>query len=231
MIEDPPLLTIRREIPRAAPEVLERFRDVPTSWIVDALEGRGALDHTIRAMLQGPDIARHVVGSALPCLCSGNDNLALAAGLSLSAPGDMVMVANEGFRAACVGGDLLMGIARNRGVAGFVTDGLVRDVAALEQVGLPVFAAGVTPNSCARNGPGTVGLPVSVGGHPVASGDVVVADRDGVVVVPAARITEVLARLEHIRELEAALERQVTDGLDGLPAMAEMLASDRVRWV
>jgi len=231
MIEDPPLLTIRRDIPRVAPEVLAAFEAMPTSWIVDAMDGRGALDHDIRPMLAGPSVPAHVVGSALTCRCSGNDNLALAAGIGLAVAGDVLVVANEGFRAAAVTGDVLVGIARNRGVAALVTDGLVRDVDALERLGLPVYACGLTPNSPGRNGPGTVGLPVSVGGQAVASGDVVVADRDGVVVVPAAMVPTVVERLAHVATLERELEGKVRDGLDGLPAIAELLASERVRWV
>ena len=85
---------------------------------------------------------------------------------------------------AAVTGDLLMYVARNRGAAGFVTDGLVRDLDDLETVGLPTFAMGVTPNSPQRRGPGSVGLPIVCGGVAIASGDMVVGDRDGVVVVP-----------------------------------------------
>jgi 4-hydroxy-4-methyl-2-oxoglutarate aldolase len=71
----------------------------------------------------------------------------------------------------------------------------------------------VTPNSPARSGPGTVGFDVTVGGHPVASGDIVVADQDGVVVIPKARIHEVVARLPAIRRAEADMDRAVRDGL------------------
>ena len=87
-----------------------------------------------------------------------------------------------------------MYVARNRGVAGFVTDGLVRDLDDLETVGLPIFAMGVTPNSPQRRGPGSVGLPIVCGGVSIATGDIVVGDRDGVVVVPRARIEETLER-------------------------------------
>jgi hypothetical protein len=73
---------------------------------------------------------------------------------------------------------------KNRGVLAFVTDGLVRDLPGLLAVGLPVYCAGLTPNSPVRNGPGTVGLPVVVGGVHVEAGDIVVADQDGVVIVP-----------------------------------------------
>ncbi len=231
MIEDPPLLTIRREIVRTPPEVLQGFENVPTSWIVDALEGRAALDAAIKPVLRAGGVPEHVVGSALTCLCAGNDNLALAASLALVQPGDVLVVANEGFRGACVTGDLICGMARNKGARALVTDGLVRDVAVLERVGLPVFAAGVTPNSCARNGPGSIGLPVQIGGRRVEAGDVIVGDADGVVVVARADTHHVLERLLTIRTLEAELEAKVKAGLDHLPALDALLASDRVRWV
>lgn len=231
MIENPPLLTIRREIDRTPGDRLRTFRDVPTSWIVDALEGRAALDYGIKPVLHGPGVARHVVGSALTCLCAGNDNLALATALAFVQPGDVLMVANEAFRGACVSGDLVCGMAKNGGAVALVTDGLVRDVEALTRVGLPVFAAGVTPNSCARNGPGTIGLPVTIGGKLVASGDVVVADADGVAVIERSRVAEVATRLETIRMLEQELDAKVRGGQSRMTALDELLASDRIRWV
>ncbi len=110
-----------------------------------------------------------------------------------------------------------MYVARNRGVAGFVTDGLVRDLEDLETVGLPVFAMGVTPNSPQRRGPGSVGLPIVCGGVSIATGDIVVGDRDGVVVVPRARIDETLESLARVKAAEAATLERVRGGLKELP--------------
>jgi 4-hydroxy-4-methyl-2-oxoglutarate aldolase len=110
-----------------------------------------------------------------------------------------------------------------------VTDGLARDLDGLEAVGIPVFCRGISPNSPARNGPGKVGLPVHLGGMTVASGDVVAGDRDGVVVVPRARIAEVAQALEKIREAEAGLEAKVQGGLKIPDFVADLLGSDRVR--
>jgi 4-hydroxy-4-methyl-2-oxoglutarate aldolase len=102
---------------------------------------------------------------------------------------------------------------KNRGIAGFVTDGAVRDVAGIRAVGLPCFAAAISPNSPSRVGPGSVGLPIVVGGVAFASGDIVVGDADGVVVVPQARIAATIARIATVRAAEAALDRKVRDGL------------------
>jgi 4-hydroxy-4-methyl-2-oxoglutarate aldolase len=113
-------------------------------------------------------------------------------------------------------------------VAGFVTDGLVRDLVGILAVGLPVYCAGVTANSPVRNGPGTVGLPVVLGGVAVESGDIVVGDRDGVVIVPLREAKAVLGKLEDVRRAEAGLEAKVKAGLEIPDFISSILESDRV---
>jgi 4-hydroxy-4-methyl-2-oxoglutarate aldolase len=103
-------------------------------------------------------------------------------------------------------------MAKNCGAVGFVTDGCVRDLVGIRAVGLPAWCAGVTPNSPHRNGPGSVGFPVSVAGHRVCSGDVIVADLDGVVVIPQDQLAQVAAKLPAIRSSEAAADEAVRLG-------------------
>ena len=212
MIEEPLPLVLGASQERPPSEVVERFRGAPTSFIVDAMNGTGALDWRIK-----PLVGRSVVGVAFTCDCGPLDNLAFLAALAECQPGDVLVVATGGYVGAAVTGDLLLGVARNRGAAGFVTDGLVRDLDDLETLGLPVFAMGVTPNSPQRRGPGSVGLPVVCGGVSIASGDVVVGDRDGVVVVPRARIADTLDNLERVKAMEAATLERVRAGLKELP--------------
>ena len=212
MIEEPLPLVFAAPAERPSAESVERFRGAPTSFIVDAMNGTGALDFRIK-----PLVGRSLVGVALTCDCGPLDNLAFLAALAECRLGDVLVVATGGYVGAAVTGDLLLGVARNRGAAGFVTDGLVRDLDDLETVGMPVFAMGVTPNSPQRRGPGSVGLPVVCGGVSIASGDVVVGDRDGVVVVPRARIGDTLDKLERVRAMEAATLERVRAGLKELP--------------
>ena len=113
-------------------------------------------------------------------------------------------------------------------VSGFVTDGMVRDLVGILGVGLPVYCAGLTPNSPVRNGPGTVGLPVVLGGATVASGDVLVCDDDGVVVIPLDQLDHVVAKLADVRAAEAALEAKVKAGLEIPDFINAILASDRI---
>jgi 4-hydroxy-4-methyl-2-oxoglutarate aldolase len=231
VLKDPPLLTIRRSVPRLAAARVEPFRDCITGWLADARQGRGAMDAAVKPVAPELPGMRRFVGGALTCWCGPNDNLALVAAVALAEPGDVVVCACEGFAHSGMCGDLVVGMAKNKGVAALVTDGMVRDRDGLVAVGLPVFARGVTPNSCVRSGPGTVGLPVAAGGVHVASGDLVLGDADGVVVVPAAELDEVLARVGAIREAEGKVEAEVRGGLTGRPEWRDLLASDRVEWV
>jgi 4-hydroxy-4-methyl-2-oxoglutarate aldolase len=212
MIEEPPPLVFAAAIERPPAELVEGFRGASTSFIVDAMGGSGALDWRIR-----PIVGNSLFGVALTCDCGPNDNLALIAACGESQPGDVLVAATGGFAGAAVTGDLLLGVARNRGVVGLVTDGLVRDLADLEALNLPVYAMGVSPNSPGKRGPGAVGLPIICGGCAIAAGDVVVGDRDGIVVVPRARLAETLANFVQVKAAEAALLKRVRAGLTDLP--------------
>jgi len=226
MIEDPPLLNLRSEFARPAPAQLAALLGVPTGYVVDAMGGRGALDYRIKPLAPLP---RPLVGTAMTCHCGPADNLALFGALAVAKPGDILVAATDGFTGTAVTGDLLLGMAKNRGIAGLVTDGLARDMAGILAVGLPLFCAGLTPNSPVRNGPGTVGLPVVLGGVTVEAGDVIVADNDGVVVIPLARAADVLAQLDAVRAAEAALEAKVKAGLEIPDFITAVLDGPRLR--
>jgi 4-hydroxy-4-methyl-2-oxoglutarate aldolase len=169
-----------------------------------------------------------MVGVALTCNAGPSDNLALFGALSVAKPGDILVAATGGYAGAAVTGDLLLGMARNRGIVGFVTDGMVRDIVGILGVGLPVYCVGVTPNSPARNGPGTVGEPIDLGGVRIESGDILIGDRDGVVVVPRGKAAAVLKTLADVRTAEAAFEEKVKGGLEIPDFILAILASNRV---
>jgi len=228
MIEDPPLLTVRRRFARPTRAQLDAFAGVPTGFVADAMNGRGALDARIKPIGRTP-ASFH--GVAITCHAGPADNLALFGALAYGEPGDVMVCATDGFAETAVTGDLLLGMARNRGLAGFVTDGMVRDVPGIEAVGLPCFAAGVTPNSPVRNGPGTVGMPVVVGGVAVGPGDIVVGDGDGIVIVPFAAIDAVAERLVAVKAAEAALDAKVRGGLQLPDFIRSMIDAGRFREV
>jgi len=123
---------------------------------------------------------------------------------------------------------MVSGMAKNGGAAGVVTDGCARDLPGIQALDFPVFCAGLNPNSPYGKGPGTVGHPVLVGGRQVDSGDMIVGDQDGVVVVPFAQIDEVLVALEGVRSAEEGLEALVKDGLSVSDDIKELVAGDQV---
>ena len=211
MIKDPPLLRIRRGFTRPTEALLAGFAGIPTGYLVDAMNGSGCLDYRIKPLVQRKTV---MVGTAVTCQAGPSDNLALFGAVHAARKGDVLVAATDAYMGAAITGDLLLGMARNRGVAGLVTDGLVRDLVGILDVDIPVYCAGLTANSPARNGPGTVGLPIVLGGVRVDSGDIVVGDRDGVVIVPLAEATNVLGRLGGIKAAEASLEAKVKAGLE-----------------
>lgn len=227
MIEEPPLLTVKSTMRRPRADQVAAFKDVPSSVVADALPG-GALDASIAA-LEGT--AGRAVG---PALTAGNgpaDMLATAAALSFLTPGDVLVAAHGGFRGAAAAGDRVTGMMRNGGAAALVTDAPVRDHAGILATRLPVWCAGLTPASPYTNGPGWVGFPVEIGGQRVSTGDLIVADRDGVVVVPLDEIDRVIERVSEIMELERALDEEVTGGRTTFAPVEEILKSPRTRYV
>src|SRR5262249_2301840 len=166
-------------------------------------------------------------GGGAPCLAGPADNLAVFAALDVLQQGDVLAVATASCCDAAVAGDHLIGMARNRGLVAFVTDGCVRDKAGIALVGLPCFAVGLTPNSAARNGAATVGLPVVLGGVVVSAGDLLVGDEEGVVVVPQSAFATLAARLEAVRRAEAMLDAEVKAGL-GLPNFVSRILAGRI---
>ena len=227
MIKDPPLLTIRRAFARPSRDIIAAFAGVPTGYAIDAMGGRGGLDHRIKPVSPAKSV---LVGTAITCHCGPADNLALFGALAMAQAGDILVAATDGFRETSVTGDLLLGMAKNRGILGLVTDGLIRDLAGVLSVGLPAYCAGITPNSPARNGPGTVGQPIVVGGVAVASGDIILGDNDGIVVVPRLAAETVIAKLADVRTAEANLEAKVKAGLQVPDFVQKILDSDRVAY-
>ena len=225
MIKDPPALKIRRRFARPAQRLLDAFAGVPTGYLVDAMGGYGCLDYRIKPIEVSKTI---MLGTAVTCYAGPADNLALWGAVHAAGKGDILVAATDNCLTTSITGDLLLGMAKNRGIAGLVTDGLIRDLVGVLGVGLPVYCAGITANSPARNGPGTVGMPIVLGGVKVESGDIVVGDRDGVVIVPLAQADSVLAALDGVRKAEANLEAKVKAGLQ-IPEFVEaIMKSDRV---
>lgn len=141
------------------------------------------------------------------------------------------MIATNGHQGCACAGDRILGMLANSGGVGLVADGPLRDHAGMARIDVPVWCTGLTPGSPVTSGPGRVGVPIQIGGQRVADGDMIVADRDGVVVVPFEEIDAVLARLPAIRAMEERLDAEVIQGRRTSDAIEALLASDRTVWI
>jgi 4-hydroxy-4-methyl-2-oxoglutarate aldolase len=221
------MLTIRRNFPRPSADLVEAFRQAPTGWVADANGRRGALDHGIRPITT----MNRFVGTALTVWSRARDNLAPYAAIEFAKKGDVLIVTTDSYTEASVLGDVMIGMAKNKGIIACVTDGMVRDVAGLNAVGIPVFARGLTPNSPHKDGPGEIGTSINIGGVTVASGDLLVGDENGVVVVAQARLAAVASGLKIVAEKEAAMDASVQRGDTAHKWLAPILAGDGVTYL
>lgn len=227
MATNPPALTVRRNFARPPESLVRQLAAAPTGWVVDGNGRRGALDWRIGPLTR----AQRFCGVALTVWSRARDNLAPYAAIQFARPGDVMVIATDAYEEASVVGDILVGMAKNQGVSAFVTDGMVRDIDGLNAVGIPVFARGLSPNSPYKDGPGTIGLPISLGGVAVEAGDVMVGDQDGVVVVARANLERVVEALAEIRAKEEKMEKLVASGAKLPPGMEQMIAEKGVRFV
>ena len=164
----------------------------------------------------------HLCGPALTCACAPEDNLAMHAALYQAPPGAVLVCDGTGSTRCAMFGGLMAADAANQGLAGLVLQGPVRDIADFDELGFPVWCTGTAPGQAAKAAVVSVGLPVVAGGVLVASGDQVIADRDGVAVVPAAQwpaieseVAPLAAREDRARARLAAGERLADiNGLD-----------------
>lgn len=225
MIEDPPILRIKRKFQRPTAKQVAALSNVATGFVVDCMNGRGAMQANVKPIVESEAV---FCGVAVTCDCGPADNLAVFGALDICQPGDVLVLATDAFEATAVIGDLVLGMAKNSGAVALVTDGYVRDLVGIREVGLPCHAAGITPNSPARNGPGTAGLPITMASVHVNSGDIIIGDLDGVVVVPYEKIDDVTNTLQGVLAAEAELDARVKGGLKISDFARELLDSDRV---
>lgn len=169
------------------------------------------------ALLMHPRVAAVWPGAAVaapayPVLCSPADNLAIHAAVVRAPKGSVLVVDAGQVPERGYWGEVLTTGAEARGLAGLVIDGGVRDRSALEAHGFPVFATMVALRGATKKLPGTNGAPVQVGDARVASGDWVVADADGVVVIPSGQLDEVTAAGRARADKEDGLFAALRDG-------------------
>ncbi|RZL96365.1 MAG: RraA family protein [Variovorax sp.] len=187
--------------------LLEALQDIPTSHISDnqrRLEGILGLRRVHRS--------RKLIGTAVTVKLRAGDNLLTYKALSMMLPGHVLVVDAGGITSNAIVGDLLMSYAQQRGCAGFVVDGAVRDSAAFAAADFPCYARDVTHRGPFKTGPGSINVPVSIGGQVVQPGDVIVGDEDGLVVFPVSETERLVAAAKRSAAAEAAIRKEILTG-------------------
>ena len=168
-----------------------------------------------------------MVGTALTVSCQPTDNAPLAEAMAAATPGTVMVVARQGDRRHAPWGGLMSRIAAGRGLAGTVIDGAATDWREIVELQYPVFARNLSALTTRRhNLPATVGEPITCGGVLVRTGDVVIGDDDGVVVVPIELAPEYLAKSLTFERWEHAFRSGLKEGLE--PKVARARADEAV---
>jgi 4-hydroxy-4-methyl-2-oxoglutarate aldolase len=201
-------------------ELLDAARQLGSATLYEAAAlPNSALDSGIRPIWAGASIA----GPAYTVECAPGDNLAIHIAMEKIPRGSVLVVATGGFVAG-YWGEVLTVAAETAGVIGLVIDGSVRDTAALTARRFPAFSRGISVRGTSKNAAPSVGRPVIIGGTPADVGDLVVADDDGVVVIPARVAAQTVSAGQARAHKEAVMMQQLQEGRSTL----ELLGL--VRW-
>jgi 4-hydroxy-4-methyl-2-oxoglutarate aldolase len=189
------------------------------AWVSDAQGTMNTMDPGVKPVWPGA----RVVGPVFTARCLPESIITVHKALLEAPKGAVIVVDGGGTHTGAMFGELMATEARNRGIAGLIVDGAVRDTEALEALRFPVFARTVTPRVGSNRRLGTTQEAIVCGGVPVHPGDVVLAAHDGVVVVPRARLAAVVAAVQAIEKKEADLRTRMGRG-EGLAEMLGMTA-------
>jgi 4-hydroxy-4-methyl-2-oxoglutarate aldolase len=198
----------KRMVAPVSSALTKSFRQLSTSVLSDAMRHTQCMHSVIRPLVPGSAIC----GQAYTVRCYPGDNLMCHYAVSQASEGDVLVVDGGGNTEVALWGSLLSLSAAQRNLGGTIIDGAVRDIEELRQIGYAIYARNVTPRSGFKAHAGEVNLPVSCGGVVVCDGDMVVADADGVVVIPFANVQDVANKAAEIAKKEFDVVARIQQG-------------------
>lgn len=199
-------MEVNQDFIRPDTSILERFEDVSAALVADVMEHDKCTGTDISPVVDRPPA---VVGTALTVKTPAGSNYAVHRALEIAEAGDALVVATDGSVDRAIWGELMSRYSHSTGLNCAIIDGAVRDRAAHSDIDFPVYCRGVTPAGPKKRQEGSVGSTIRCDGVTVDSGDIVVADSDGVTFVPQNRTREVLDRAQAKAETEQTWRRQI----------------------
>lgn len=200
---------LKREMPD--PEIMEQFKAIPASNTADVMSRNCAMNPRIK-LVSSPK-AQMMVGPAFTVKARAGDNLALHAALNFCNEGDVLVVSNEEDDTRALMGEIMMAYLKyTKKVAGIVLDGPIRDIDEIGKWDFPVYCTGTTPGGPYKEGPGELNVPIACGGISVNPGDIILADPDGVIVIPRRDAAQIL---KDAQEFQAADEKKLVAARNG----------------
>lgn len=203
-----PRHVVVRNIERADPATIDGLAAAGTATVHEAIGRDGFLGPQLRPIQHDVRVA----GSAITVLSHPGDNIMIHAAVEVCQPGDLLVVANTSPSTHGMFGELLATSLQVRGVRGLIIDAGVRDTSELRQMSFPVWSQHVSCQGTVKNTPGSVNVPIVIGGQAVHPGDVICADDDGVVVVPRRRAVWALEQSNARIAKEAATRQRLEAG-------------------
>jgi 4-hydroxy-4-methyl-2-oxoglutarate aldolase len=210
---------IVRDFERVSPALVRQASEFQAAILADVNGRRGALHGRIAALRPRMKLA----GPALTVDVRPGDNLMIHAAIALAKPGDVLVIDGKGDQTAALMGTIMMSACKQLGLAGVVIDGAVRDSLEIDEMDYPVFSVGTNPNGPTKNVPGRIGHPITCGGVTIRSGDLIVADADGVVAIERERVEALLPLARKKVEDETARIAQIGQGNTSAPWLAAAL--------
>ena len=180
----------------------KEFIALSPTVLADTLNREQVMDISIQSIWHP---VPRIAGPAYTVRCSGMDNTMVHAAIYRADPGDVLVVETGGCDFAVAGGNVCA-VAKKRGIAGFVIDGVIRDLGEIRRDQFPVFARGIYPKPGIKGGKGAIGTSIKCGGVNVSRGDMVVADEEGIVVVPKHLKVDVLEKAHAAQAADPSLE-------------------------
>lgn len=202
-----PEIALNPAPPLAPAHLIEALRSVVTSHLSDNLQRLSGIT-ALKRLHRG----RKLLGTAFTVKARRGDNLAIYHALPLLQAGHVLVIDGGGDLDNALVGDLILAYALQRGCAGFVVDGAVRDSAAFIEADFPCYARGVSHRGPYKHGPGGLNVPVAIAGQVVNPGDILVGDEDGIVNFPVADAQRLLEAAHRSAAKEAAIRAEIANG-------------------